>query len=159
MPVIEELERIMASHDGMLYPKDVVDFARDESTELHKRFEWDDDVAGENYRIWQARQIIRLEVRIIPRKNDPITVSAFVSMKQDRYQKTENSPDIMGGYRSMIDVLQTPALRKTLLEEAIEEHDNWERKYQDIQELIEIFSAARTVKQKMLLVPEPISAQ
>lgn len=152
MPIIEELKRIMESHNGMLYPTDVVEYARDESTELHSKFEWDNSVAGENYRIWQARQLIRAEVTIIQRKNNPIVVSAFVSMKQDRYQRTENNPNIMGGYRSMIDVLQTPILRKTLLEEAIAEHDLWEQKYQEIQELIEIFSAARTVKQKMQLI-------
>lgn len=153
MPIIEELMQIMDSHDGMLYPKDVVDFARDETTELHSKFEWDNTVAGENYRIWQARHLIRAEVTILPRNNDPITISAFVSMKQDRCQQPDNGRDIIGGYRSMINVLQTPSLRKTLLEEAIAEHDLWEKKYQEVRELVEIFSAARTVKQKMMLVP------
>lgn len=39
-------------------PEEIVDKARDESTELHKCFEWDDTKAAERYRLHQARQIV-----------------------------------------------------------------------------------------------------
>lgn len=40
-------------------PESVLEKAKDENTELHKCFEWDDTVAAEKYRLIQASQIIR----------------------------------------------------------------------------------------------------
>jgi len=165
MSIVEELEQIRDAHDGILYPQNVVDFARDESTELHSKFEWDDTVAGENYRIWQARKVIRALVTIIPHKNEPIQVQTYVSMYADRYYQEEKRPEenvekreMTGGYRYMVDVLSTPALRSDLLSEALAEFESWERKYHMIVELVEIFEAAKTVKQKKALMPVPVSA-
>jgi len=158
MSIIEELEQIREANDGILYPQSVVDFARDENTELHSKFEWDDTVAGESYRVWQARKVIRALVTIIPQKNsEPYEVQTYVSMSADRYQGEEKRENV-GGYRCMVDVLSTPDLRSTLLEEALAEFEVWERKYQMISELVEIFTAAKTAKQKLALVPVPVPA-
>lgn len=157
MTVIEELEQIRESNDGILYPQSVVDFARNEGTELHDKFEWDDTVAGENYRVWQARKIIRAVAILIPRQNEPI--QAYVSMVADRYQgEGEEKQEKVGGYRCMVDVLSTPDLRERLLAEALAEFEMWERKYSMISELVEIFAAAKTAKQKLALVPVPVPA-
>jgi len=158
MSVIEELEQIREANGGILYPQSVVDFARDESTELHSKFEWDDTVAGENYRVWQARKVIRALVTIIPQKNsEPYEVQTYVSMSTDRYQGEEKRENV-GGYRCMVDVLTSPDLRNTLLEEALAEFEGWERKYHMISELVEIFAAAKTAKQKLALVPVSVPA-
>ena len=157
MTVVEELEQIRESNDGILYPQSVVDFARNEETALHDKFEWDDTVAGENYRVWQARKIIRAVAILIPRQNEPI--QAYVSMVADRYQGAgEEKQEKVGGYRCMVDVLSTPDLRETLLSEALAEFEMWERKYTMITELADIFAAAKTAKQKLSLVPVPIPA-
>ena len=155
MTVVEELEQIRESNDGILYPQSVVDFARNEETALHDKFEWDDTVAGENYRVWQARKIIRAVAILIPRQNEPI--QAYVSMVADRYQgEGEEKQEKVGGYRYMVDVLSTPDLRETLLSEALAEFEMWERKYTMITELADIFAAAKTAKQKLALVPVPV---
>lgn len=39
-------------------PQQILEKARDSTTELHKCFEWDDTVAAEKYRLQQARQIV-----------------------------------------------------------------------------------------------------
>ena len=41
----------------------IVDRAKDETSELHKCFTWDNDVAAEKYRIIEARDIVRHLVR------------------------------------------------------------------------------------------------
>lgn len=53
-----ELQRISKQH-GTLTSELVVDAARPEDAQLHPVFEWDDQVAGENYRKHQARTLIR----------------------------------------------------------------------------------------------------
>lgn len=40
-------------------PKEVLDKAKQEDTELHKCFEWDDGIAAEKYRLSQAGGILR----------------------------------------------------------------------------------------------------
>lgn len=146
--ISEELEEIRSNHGGILFPKDVVDFARDRETALHGRFDWDDSTAAESYRLWQARQVIRVCVTIINR--DDRAINTYVSLAQDRHATDKDG--FSGGYRNMIEVLSVPALRRTLLEDALQEHDQWEQKYRDIVELAEIFAAARTIKQKQELI-------
>lgn len=38
-------------------PQQILDLARDENTELHKCFIWDDTIAAEKWRLYTARQI------------------------------------------------------------------------------------------------------
>lgn len=80
----------------------IVDKARDESTELHKCFEWDDAIAGEKYRLVQARHVVcqlvikedtvptnRPEVRFFykPEKSDGYKPTQVIVKKEDEYQK------------------------------------------------------------------------
>ena len=48
------------SEYGQLTPANVVEAARAEDHPLHSRFEWDDGMAAEKYRLNQARQLIRV---------------------------------------------------------------------------------------------------
>jgi hypothetical protein len=59
----EELERIR-HRDGTITPPAVVDEARPEEAVLHPCFEWVDPVAAEQYRLIQARTLIK-KVRVI----------------------------------------------------------------------------------------------
>lgn len=57
-----ELENIRNKH-GRLTPALVLEEARSSRHPLHARFEWDDGVAGERYRLEQAHDLIS-EVRV-----------------------------------------------------------------------------------------------
>lgn len=59
-----ELARMAATNDG-LRPSEVVAAATDESSPLHGQFEWDDGIAGHEYRLGQARQLIRVSVSVV----------------------------------------------------------------------------------------------
>lgn len=54
-----EIAELIKENGGSITPQQVVDFARDENTALHSKFEWDDTVAAENYRRDQARTILQ----------------------------------------------------------------------------------------------------
>jgi hypothetical protein len=49
---------------GRITPKAVVDAARPEDSPLHSEFTWDDSVAGEKWRLQQARHLI-LRIRVV----------------------------------------------------------------------------------------------
>lgn len=62
-----ELERIRAAHDEeKLDPHAIVEASRSKKAVLHPLFEWDDAVAGEEYRLQQARRLSRSIYVITP---------------------------------------------------------------------------------------------
>lgn len=105
----QELERIAAQHDGLLRPEDVVQQATDKAHPLHAHFQWDDSAAAHQYRLHQARALIR-SVRIEVPDRPLVTVQAFVSIPSDRRQEG-------GGYRALSDVLDSEFLVRQLAAE------------------------------------------
>lgn len=70
-------------------PEEVLEKARNENSELHKCFLWDNDEAAERYRLQQARQIIQLLVITPKHENDePIRVYQ-ISSERNTYQPTQ----------------------------------------------------------------------
>lgn len=135
----EELRQIAARHNGLLRPEDVVEFAKDEETALHSRFQWDDDKAAQEYRLWQAREIIRVSVILLPNTSEP--VRAFVSLKADRSKDA-------GGYRTIQNVMTDTEMREQLLEQALDDLEYFTRKYQQLKELAPVFDAITNIKGK-----------
>jgi hypothetical protein len=140
--VQEELEEIAQQHNGILYPADVVEFAKDENTALHNHFEWDDSEAAQHYRLWQARQVIRIHVTVLEEAKQETRL--FVSVKSDRVNG--------GGYRFTADVMSDVERRRELLKEAGQSFNFWRKKYQELKELVPVFEAMDRV---MVELPEP----
>lgn len=73
-----ELNRLADENEGKLIPQSVVDAARDPENPMHAVFEWDDAVAGEKWRLEQARTMIRdVKVRTVE-ENITLTSVAYV---------------------------------------------------------------------------------
>ena len=114
--------------------RSVVEAARDESTELHKCFEWRDDVAAEKYREEQARFVLRM---IVVRMDDhtdpqaePIRVRAFESVNID-----DGGNDDGMVYVPIQQVLETPDLRAQVfarIKDTIGEAEDTARKYEHL---------------------------
>jgi hypothetical protein len=83
--LIAVLESIR-DESGTLSPRLVVDAARDPQHVLHNRFEWDDSIAGEKYRISQAREL--LHVTFKPDPSQPTHLRAYVAIKGDSLQSS-----------------------------------------------------------------------
>jgi hypothetical protein len=139
MTVSEELETICASHGGILLPLHVVNYAKTHpKSELHEKFTWDNSVAAEQWRLHEARMIIRAEVTVLPGMQEE--TRAWVNLVKGRHDS--------GGYVQTIEVLSNAELLETLLEEAQTELDQWIAKYGHIIELAEVVSAIKTVTRK-----------
>jgi hypothetical protein len=139
-PVEVALQVIAQANGGILIPSVVVDAARPVESPLHSRFEWDDGKAAEEYRIWQARQLISVMVHVIGAKeSEPERV--WVSLEEDRLRKG-------GGYRALVDVLSDSDMRKRLLAQALKELENFQAKYSKLKELAGLFAAMKKVRRK-----------
>lgn len=81
---VERVLRDIYERQGSLSPELVVQAATPEGHPLHKRFEWDDSIAGPLYRLNQAADIIRSVKVVIERQPDqpPIRVRAYVAREE-----------------------------------------------------------------------------
>lgn len=109
-------------------PQQIYERGKDPESELHKCFEWDNDVCAEKWRLQQARQIIQLLV-VTPRQEEEQPVRIF-QISSERNEYKENSF-----------FLQNEDEYKTLLKRAKEELQSFKRRYKMLSELEVIFDA------------------
>jgi len=133
--VIAVLRQIADENDGILMPEKVVEAARPASSILHSKFEWNNSKAAQAFRLWQARQLIRVCVEFIPQSKRATEV--FVSLTPDRKS---------GGYRVQTEVLSDRQMLAQLLADALAELELFRQKYARLKELAAVFAAIRRVR-------------
>lgn len=110
--------------------EEILDMARDESKEIHKCIEWDDNIAAEKYRLYQVR-LITHDLQIVeiglnekkPAKKLEVPVRMFFNL------------DGESGYRPTPVIVQDEELHLKLLRTAKNELDEFIRKYSILTEL------------------------
>jgi hypothetical protein len=130
--IIAELERIAKEHGGCLRPENVVTEARVVKSPLHSWFTWENTEAAHQWRLYQARQLIRVVVTYAETP-DKTPSRVFVSLTPDR--------PAGNGYRSTVSVMSNEEHRKQLLADALDEMDRFKAKYAALQELAGVFRA------------------
>lgn len=109
---------------GSLTPRDVVDESVSPDSPLHHRFEWDDTVAGDRFRLTQASAMIRsAKVRFVePDSKEAKEVRAFVSVR-------ETADPERCGYQPTEEVLADPLASAILLRELERAISDLKRRY------------------------------
>ena len=114
--------------ENKVTPQEVLEKARDENSELHKCFEWNDSVAAEKYRLQQARAII-VNLVYSPKTEEEQPVRYFqITTERCTYQPTKMFLVKEDEYQS-------------LLKRAKAELDSFKEKYKTLSELEEVFNA------------------
>jgi hypothetical protein len=81
MADLESLLREVRERRGLLTPQNVVEEAKPQDHPLHSHFEWEDSIAAHEFRIIQARQLIRrVTVTRVTPDDMPMTVRTFHSV-------------------------------------------------------------------------------
>lgn len=114
---------------GRLTPRDVVEESSAPDSPLHDRFEWDDTVAAERYRLAQAAGLIRsAKVRFVDSSSQEArTVRAFVSVRDNAYTTQQ-------GYQPTEEVLADPLASVILLRECERAIAELKRRYGHLQQ-------------------------
>jgi len=134
--VVSVLQSIAAKNKGLLKPEDVVEAARPVKSPLHTRFTWDDTEAANQYRLQQARQLIRTTIQYIEVDGGKQSFRVFCSLTPDR----ENEG---GGYRETTAILSNRRYKNQLLADARVEMERFEQKYARLQELAGVIKEIR----------------
>jgi len=134
-----EIGRITKKH-GCAKPEIVVDEASSPSNPLHTYFTWDDSEAAHQWRITEARQIIR-SVRIVrsdmPAQEQPV-VRAFMNVNASDMEQAFTGR----GYIPMTRVLKSEDYKKQILNVAMSELREWQDRYADYKTYFDgVFSA------------------
>jgi len=128
-----ELDKIKRAQSGKIHAEDVVRAARPAKSPLHAAFEWDDSEAAEQYRLTQAREVMRsIVVRYVNAPADAPPTRLYVNVDRG----TADS-----AYMEIAVALGQPEFKDQILERALREAQEYQRRYQDILELSLIFRA------------------
>lgn len=106
-------------------PSEVLERARDEKSELHKCFEWDNSKAAEKYRTIQAGNVIRA-LYIAPKHEETAPVRVLSRTSSSSYQPTRTFLTNENEYAD-------------LLRRALSELESFKRKYETLSELESVF--------------------
>ena len=116
---------------GELSPPVVVDEARPVDSPLHERFEWDDEVAGEAYRLVQAAELIR-SVRIVYQDKptgESKSVRAFHSLREAGSERK--------GYAPIDEIVTDELATKILLQEFLRKAAELKARYGHLVEYVD----------------------
>lgn len=115
-------------------PEQVLAKAKDEDSELHKCFDWNDTSAAEKYRLFQAKQVIN-HLIVIKRdveepEKEPVQFRVML--------KNEKSYD--SGYKQTIVMVRDEDEYRKMLEQAYAELKAFKKKYACLSELSDILA-------------------
>lgn len=133
--ITEELNKI-EKRDGLITPHALVKEAEPQDSVLHPFFTWDQEKAAYEYRLWEARKIIRTVMIVKDGLDEP--VRAFQSVILNASPLQDEEEDQSRAYVSTERCLDDPILRKQILNRAKQEARDWAHKYEALKELSEI---------------------
>lgn len=117
----------------------LVEVSKPKSAPLHNEFDWNNNVAAAKWRNHQARNIINALV-LVPEENEPLQnkepIRAFFKIT-----------DVQRSYESTIALISRPDTRELLLRRALNELENFQKKYNSLEELADVMMAIEKAKQ------------
>ena len=136
MTVRQEILALQArAKDGILHVEDVHAWAkRNPRSALHKNIEWDVPKAAFQYQLWQVRRLI--SIHVVTDEGEPTVVNLVIDRKKG------------GGYRDINDVLSSRSLSKAMLNDALQELERVQVKYQRVKELTSVWEAVGRVRKR-----------
>lgn len=134
----EHIEMLRMKFKGELTPEDILDDARHGNSPLHSFFEWDDSAASQQYRLQQARGLIRAVVAIYVSDNNPaVRTRAYVHVPEP------SAPH----YREASHAMSQAKTRKMILDRAWNELKAWKARYRDLEEFASLVEVIDTIEE------------
>lgn len=133
-----ELGKISKGHGG-LTANLVVEAAKKRTSPLHSFFEWSDTEAAKQYRLEQARHLIRCVVVKYDAPENAVPVRAYITFDASP-EEEDLGRDVR--YLSTHEVLTDKELRDRLVRQAWREFQLWRNRYEHLNELAHVFAAA-----------------
>lgn len=124
---------------GFITPKIVVEDAKNTHSPLHDYFDWNDTNAAENWRLTQARELIRF-VSITVVSDEKPTIRQFFSITPTKDMNTKE----LRVYVPVSTVMSNKSSRTEVIAYALRELDGWTQRYSQYSELFGVIKAIKT---------------
>ena len=135
----ETLEELRKKNKGKLTPPTIVRAAKPKKSPFHNCFEWDDTEAARQHREEQARYLMRHIAVVYEEKTDTKdekTVRAYVNVREDGER----------AYQSVFVAMKDPVLKRQILLRALQEMDQFRKRYEELEEFQEVFIAVDKIE-------------
>lgn len=138
-----ELSRIQQEMT-VITPRVVVASAKSKSSPLHRYFEWDDTIAAQKHREWQARFLITSVHIVDSDSDDPQPIRAFVNVSPD----DEDEMPFVGerGYVSTRSIAGKQNYQTQVLEYARNQLVGWRKRFGHYKEFFGVVQAIDALK-------------
>lgn len=144
----ERIRELTVQHGGTLTAEIVVEDARATSSPLHDAFEWDNRQAAHEYRLEQARALIRcLRVVVEPVGDLPSARRLMVHVRRTEVREEvsaelEDRPARSDSVYVQADAaLEEPKTREYMVQQCLSEIRAWRRKWTELVEVSPLFEA------------------
>jgi len=141
------LERIEAD-TGSVTKEKLLDASRAEDSPTHNLFEWNDAIAGEKYRLEQARMAItHLRVEVVEGETEPQTFTPTIVEKVPKKVRAFTATDYSQGATKLANFMSTDTAlaneeyRRTIIKNALGEFERTKDKYSFLSELAALYEA------------------
>lgn len=128
--------RIASRNDGVCHPEDLVAAARNETSQLHKLFTWDDTAAAGKWRTHEARMVINSLVVTITVNDQEVKAPAFCSVGGPGHSEQAEK-----GYRPVSVVVADPEFRQDALDDVMQKLQALRSRYAAIEALSPVWDA------------------
>jgi glutamate synthase domain-containing protein 2 len=135
----DKLQELRDKHKG-LTASIVIEDAKNKNSVLHGAFEWNDSKAAHEWRLHSARHLMRA---VITKELD--------SSGEIRYQpafvfvKTEEGPR----YESLARVLDDDEMRLQVINRALKEFEQWQKRYKEYEEFLSVFESFDKTRKRL----------
>ena len=148
-----EIEQLRQRAGGVLEVGELVDAARNPTTELHHCFDWNDASAAEKHREEQARYILRsLVVSIEVSGGAPVVTRAFVAIEDQQESGSRR------GYVAVVDAIQRDEWRDQIIGRVVQTLHEARHLMKQYETLVSEFGPAQTHLQEALAELESAAA-
>lgn len=129
----ELFEKLSQTEQG-LTARTLLDANKPKNAPLHNDYEWNDEIAAEEWRLHQSRHFLNsLTITMITEKNEQTLVRAvFITTEKSKYEP-------------ITAIIQDKSKYSELLETAKQELYAFQRKYANLKELKPVFNAIKEV--------------
>ena len=144
--VIDEILEVKDTYG--LTAENILRKASKKSSLLYEFFDWDNSLAGEKWRLQQARSLIN-EIKIIVEDKELYAFeNVNVTVKDEKTQKKSLSKFGSREYKTIIEVMNNEDYRNQLIHRALAEATYWKLRHAELIELNPIFISIETEKKK-----------
>ena len=132
--ISKSMHEIKAKY-GAITPDNVIEYAKNPDSPIHNLFEWDNDKAAYNWRVWQARKMIAECTITVETGTVREFHNVFVADDLDNEDVGKRQ------YVSFTEIVTDDSLKNQMLQNAKNDAEIYKKKYGTIEACAKIISA------------------